>query len=156
MNRKTIIATAALGATLALGAVGIGTAVIPNIAGAQTTASTQAADAGSVVKGHPKLRAFARQEFKLAADTIGVPAKDLRDAVKGGQTIAEVAQAHDVSADTVVNAVVGDIDAKLDKAVTDGKITQERADKIKDRAPERVTKLVNAHRGDHGAAPAGN
>src|SRR6478752_4709565 len=157
MTRKTILATAALGATLTLGAVGIGTAVIPNMAGAQSaTSSTPAADSGSPLKGHPKLRAFARQEFRLAADTIGIPATDLRDAVKGGQSVAEVAEAHGVSADTVVNAVVGDIDAKVDRAVTNGKITQERADTIKERAPERVTKLVDAHRGDHAAAPAGN
>ena len=157
MTRRTILASAALGATLTLGAVGIGTAVIPDLAGAQTsTSSTPAADAGSPLKGHPRLRALARQEFRVAADTIGVPAKDLRDAVKGGQSVAEVAEAHGVSADTVVNAVVGDIDAKLDQAVTNGKITQERADTIKERAPERVTKLVNAHRGDHVAVPTGN
>jgi hypothetical protein len=148
MKRTSLIATAALGTTLALGAIGIGTAVIPSVAGAQSTDVTEIAQTGTVatVKGHPRLRDLAKQEFKLAADTIGIPAKELRQDVKGGQSISEVAEAHGVSTQTVVDAVVNDLSGRLDKAVSDGKITQERADKIKDRLPERITNLVNRHR----------
>ena len=148
MTRKSIIATAALGTTLALGVVGLGAAVLPGMAGAQTTDTTQVAAAGAAQGGqaHPRLRHLARQEGKLAADTIGIPATDLRDAVKAGQSIAEVAEAHGVSADTVVGAVVDDVSSKLDQAVTDGKVTQERADTVKQRLPERITDLVNRHR----------
>ena len=149
MNRKTVLATAALGTTLALGAIGIGTAVLPAVAGAQGTDVAQVAATGTTtnVKGHPRLRDLARQEFKLAADTIGVPAKELRQDVKGGQSISEVAESKGVPTQTVVDAVVNDLSGKLDKAVTDGKITQERADSIKQRLPERITNLVNRHRG---------
>ena len=41
---------------------------------------------------------------------------------------------------------MNDLSAKLDKAVADGKISQERADKVKERLPERITNLVNRHR----------
>ncbi len=148
MKRTSIIATTALGATLALGAIGIGTAVLPAVAGAQGTDVAQIAETGTTtsVKGHPRLRDLAREEFKLAAETIGIPAKELRQDVKGGQSISEVAEAHGVSTQTVVDAVVNDLSAKLDKAVTDGKITQERADKVKERLPQRITNLVNRHR----------
>lgn len=148
MKRTSIIATTALGATLALGAIGIGTAVLPAVAGAQGTDVAQIAETGTTtsVKGHPRLRDLAREEFKLAAETIGIPARELRQDVKGGQSISEVAEAHGVSTQTVVDAVVNDLSAKLDKAVTDGKITQERADKVKERLPERITNLVNRHR----------
>jgi hypothetical protein len=156
MTRKTIIATAALGTTLALGAIGLGTAVLPSVAGAQGTDTTQVASDSSILGRHPVLRHVAREEFGLAADTIGVPAKELRSDLKDGQSIAEVATAKGVDPTTVVNAVVGDLDTKLDTAVTNGKITQERADAVKARLPERITNLVNRHRGDHAAAQPGN
>ena len=148
MKRTSVIATTALGATLALGAIGIGTAVLPAVAGAQGTDVAQIAETGTTtdVKGHPRLRELAREEFKLAADTIGIPAKELRQDVKGGQSISEVAEAKGVATQTVVDAVVNDLSAKLDKAVADGKISQERADKVKERLPERITNLVNRHR----------
>jgi hypothetical protein len=148
MKRTSVIATTALGATLALGAIGIGTAVLPAVAGAQGTDVAQIAETGTTTdaKGHPRLRELAREEFKLAADTIGIPAKELRQDVKGGQSISEVAEANGVATQTVVDAVVNDLSAKLDKAVADGKITQERADNVKERLPERITNLVNRHR----------
>ena len=148
MKRASVIATTALGATLALGAIGIGTAVLPAVAGAQGTDVAQIAETGTTtnVKGHPRLRELAREEFKLAADTIGIPAKELRQAVKGGQSISEVAEVNGVSTQTVVDAVVNDLSARLDTAVADGKITQERADNVKERLPERITNLVNRHR----------
>ena len=48
MKRTSLIATAALGTTLALGAIGIGTAVLPSVAGAQSTDVTQIAQTGTV------------------------------------------------------------------------------------------------------------
>lgn len=148
MKRSSVIATAALGTTLALGAIGIGTAVLPAVAGAQTTGGAQVADLGTTtnVNGHPRLRDLARHEFKLAADTIGIPAKELRVDVKGGQSISEVAEAHGVGTQTVIDAVVADVTGKVNTAVTDGKITQDRADRIEQRLPGRVTNLVNHHR----------
>lgn len=156
MTRKSIIATAALGTTLALGAIGLGTAVLPAVAGAQSTDTTQIASDSSVLGGHPVLRHVGREEFKLAADTIGIPAQELRSDLKAGQSIADVATSKGVDPATVVNAVVGDLDAKLDTAVANGKISQERADTVKERLPERITNLVNRHRGDHPAAQPGN
>lgn len=154
MKRTTLIATAALGTTLALGAIGIGTAVLPSVAGAQSTDLAQVAEVGtpSNVHGHPRLRELLRHEFQVAADTIGIPVTELRDGVKGGQSISEVAEAHGVSTQAVVDAVVGDLTTKLDTAVADGRITQERADRIEQRLPGRVTNLVERHRvaGQHG------
>lgn len=152
MKRTSILATAALGTALTLGAVGIGTAVLPGIAGAATGSATATAD-GSTAAGrmanHPRLRQLVKVEGKVAASTIGISPSDLRDAVKGGQSVAEVAQAHGVDPKVVVDAVVADLDAKLATAVGNGKLTQERADRISERLPAHVEKLVDHHRGDH-------
>ena len=157
MKRTSILATAALGTALTLGAVGIGTAVLPGIAGAATgtaaaaTATADGSTAAGRLAGHPRLRQLVKEEGQVAASTIGISPAELRDAVKGGQSVAEVAQANGVDPQMVVDAVVADLDAKLDTAVTDGKLTQERADRISERLPARIEKLVNRHRGDHGA-----
>ena len=46
------------------------------------------------------------------AKTSSVTEADLKTALKGGQTVAQVAQAHNVSPQTVIDAVVNDITAK--------------------------------------------
>ena len=98
-----------------------------------------------------KLRRHARRGAAVvAAKTIGIEPSALRDAVKGGQSVADVAKSHDVEPQAVIDAVVGAGNARIDKAVAADKITAERATKIKDRLGERVTKLVNATPRDRG------
>jgi len=153
--RKSLIATVALGTSLAIGAVGI-TAALPAVAGAQTAPTTQSAPATPAKGGHKALKALRHHEFKVAADTIGVTPAELRADIKNGQSVAEVAASKNVPVDTVITAVVNDASAKIDKAVTNGKLTQEKADAMKAKLTDRVTKLVNAHKGDAKAPASGN
>jgi transposase-like protein len=91
-----------------------------------------------------KLRRHARRAgFRIAAETIGVSAKDLAATVKGGTSIAAVAQQHQVEPQAVVDAVVSAAGKKLDEAVAKGRLDADRAAKIKDRLTERVTNAVN-------------
>jgi hypothetical protein len=147
MNTKKFLATAAVGAGLVAGSFGVASLTSTSVAGAQTVDSSSAA-------AHPGLRQLRRAEFKVAAGTIGVKPAELRGDIKAGQSVADVATAHGVSVDDVVNAVVQNADAKLDHAVTTGKITQAQDDQIKAKLPARVTTLVNAHR-TAPATPAG-
>ena len=102
---------------------------------------------------------FARG-FKLetAAGVIGVEVEALADALRDGQTIAEVAEANGSSADAVIEALVAEMNTKLDQAVQDEKLTTERADEIRADAPDRIEAMVNGefegrmgHRGHHGS-----
>jgi hypothetical protein len=81
--------------------------------------------------------------FRAAADTIGVSAADLRAALADGQTIAEVADAHNVAASDVVDAMVAEIKTRLDEAVANGDLTQAEADEHLADAKEHTTDLVN-------------
>jgi hypothetical protein len=81
--------------------------------------------------------------LQVSADTIGVSADDLKTAVKSGQTVADVANAHTVNPSDVVAAIIKAGTAKLDMAVTDGKLTQAQADDAKGRLPELADKFVN-------------
>ena len=79
----------------------------------------------------------------VVATVIGVPEAALRTALQGGQTIAQVAQAHNVTADAVIAALTTDLQTRLDKEVAAGTITQAQADLRKADAATRFADLVN-------------
>ena len=136
------VAGAVVGAGLLAGSLGLASLDV-GVANAATP-TTSAAPAADHA-GHPLLRRLRHYEFKVAADTIGVKPAELRSDLKAGQSVADVAGSKGVSVDTVVNAVVKDASAKIDQAVTNGKLTQAQADAAKAKLPAQVTKLVNAH-----------
>jgi hypothetical protein len=90
--------------------------------------------------------------LSAAASAIGVSADDLRTALQSGQTIAEVAAAHGVDAQVVIDAIVADMQSHLADAVANGRLTQAQADEREAHAVERATDLVN---GELPAPPAG-
>ena len=79
----------------------------------------------------------------IAADTIGITSDELKEALHDGSTIADVADANGSSADAVIAAMVASATERIDAAVTDGKITSERADEMKSTITDRITDLVN-------------
>jgi hypothetical protein len=101
---------------------------------------------------------FARGfQLETVAGVIGIEVDVLADALRDGQTIAEVAVDNGSSAEAVVDALVAEANAKLDQAVADEKLTAERAEEIRADAPDRIEARVNGefegrpgHRGHHG------
>lgn len=91
--------------------------------------------------------------FEAAAEAIGIEVEDLREALMGGETIAEVAEANGVAVADVVAAMVAEAQEHLAEGVEEGRITQERADEMAAELEERITDLVNGElpaRGQHG------
>jgi len=72
-----------------------------------------------------------------------VSVSDLRQAVRNGQSVAGVASAHNVNPDDVKTAIVDDISAKIDQAVTNGRLSPDRAAKVKERLPNAVDRFMN-------------
>ena len=101
---------------------------------------------------HQHRKEIRKEAVETAAKTIGIPADELRADLKAGQSVAEVATAKGVDPQTVVTAWVNGADAKIDQAVTDGKLTQAQADKAKAKVPTIAAKLVDAHKGERKAA----
>ena len=64
----------------------------------------------------------------VVAKAIGISEADLRTALQGGQTIAQVAAAHNVTTDAVAAAIKADLQTRLAAQVTAGTITQAQAD----------------------------
>ena len=81
--------------------------------------------------------------LEIAATAIGISPEDLRTALQGGQSLAEVAQANGVAAHTVIDAFVADLQTHLATRVTSGDLTQAEADEKLANATERITAMVN-------------
>ena len=82
----------------------------------------------------------------VSAKTIGISVDDLRAAIKSGQSVAEVATAHNVDPTTVVNAIVAAGTARIDKAVANHHLTAAQAAKLKAALPERAQRFVDFKR----------
>jgi polyhydroxyalkanoate synthesis regulator phasin len=93
-------------------------------------------------RGGPRMKIL-QDALTVVADKIGVSVDDLKSALKSGKSIADVANEHNVAPADVVKAIVDAGTGKIDQAVTDGKLTQAQADKLKAHLPEMADKLVN-------------
>ena len=78
-----------------------------------------------------------------AASYLGVTEDELRSELASGKTLAAVAEAEGKPVDGLVDAMVEAAEARIDQAVADGKLTQERADSAKEGLEEQVTAVVN-------------
>ncbi len=144
---KKMIAKVSVGLALS-GIAGVGlSAGLASTAGAATPS---AVSSSTTPARHPvrawlrsHRRAVARHVVEISAKTIGITPQALASDLRSGQSIAEVAQAHNVAPQGVVNALVQAGDARVGRAVNDHKLTQAQGSKIEAALPGAVTKVVN-------------
>jgi hypothetical protein len=75
-------------------------------------------------------------------------AAKLKEELKAGKSLAEIASAQGVSTEAVIDLLTKQHEANLAEAVKAGKLTQEQADKLKENTAERVKAFVeNTHVG---------
>jgi hypothetical protein len=112
------IAVTTLAATALAG--GLGGALLLGPASADTT-STPAGTAS----GRPAATAApCREGFAALADAIGISSDDLRAALRDGQTIAQVAEAHGVDPQDVIDALVAHATERITKVVNGDTVRQ--------------------------------
>jgi len=71
-------------------------------------------------RGHGGDRGEKRQEMlAAAADAIGITADELKTAIEGGQTIAQIAEANGKSVQSVIDALVAQATTDLTQRITD-------------------------------------
>lgn len=85
-------------------------------------------------------------DLGTAAGALGMTEDDLRTALQGGKTLAQVAKDKGVALDTLVQAIVGAEKARIAQDVSSGRITQQQADERLADLTTRVTDRVNAAR----------
>jgi hypothetical protein len=97
--------------------------------------------------GKTKPRAAKVQQRGLlpaAAAYLGVTPVALRTELRSGKSLAQVATAKGKSVDGLKTALVAAIKTKVDAAKATGKLDAARADRLLQRAPQLVERLVNA------------
>jgi hypothetical protein len=87
-----------------------------------------------------------RAIVESAAGAIGMTLEELREELKAGKSIADVAGEHGVSIDNVKSRIVSDATTKLDELVADGRIDQARADAALAKLQERLDTIVTRKR----------
>ncbi|MGH2632449.1 MAG: hypothetical protein ACRDG3_03475, partial [Tepidiformaceae bacterium] len=115
-------------------------------ADAITAKAPAAIDALMSAKGGPgrtavKKLVHARAALiKVAATTLNLPAETLHQDLKGGQTIAQVAGSQTAA---VITAAQTKADAAIDTAVTNGKVSADKAATLKTKANQWISDFVN-------------
>ncbi|HJV44852.1 MAG TPA: hypothetical protein VJ824_03905 [Bacillota bacterium] len=87
-------------------------------------------------KGHPS------GSMKVVAEALGLSQDDLKTQLKSGKSIAELAAEQGKDTQQIIDLMVKQATQKIDQAVQEGKLTQEKADQIKAKLPERMKKMV--------------
>jgi len=93
------------------------------------------------------------EKLDAAAKALGMTTDDLRSALQGGKSIADVAKSKNIDVNKVIDAMVADAQAKIDQAKTNGKLTQQQADRLTSTLKDRITQLVNGHFPGAGQGP---
>ena len=121
---------------------------------AETTAKVNGAFKG----GHGGRRGAGVEsgQMSVAATTLGLSDADLRTALKGGKTLAQIATDKGVSVDALVTAMVNDVKAKVTAGLANGTITQGKADaELAEEPAETTTKVNNTFTANAGGAHGG-
>ncbi len=111
--------------------------------------------AESGLGGHGHGHGGGRLDLSTAATALDMTEDELREALRADDTsLADVAGQQGVEVATLVDALVTAQQERIDQAVEDGDLTQERADERLADLEERVTERVNSddwgHRGPGG------
>ena len=95
-------------------------------------------------------------DVAVAAQAIGMPAEELRTALQGGKSIAQVAQERNVDVQKVIDAIIAADTTAIEQAVTDGKLTRAQADERKAGLPAHVkAEVERVGFGGHGGPGKG-
>lgn len=79
------------------------------------------------------VRQLGQDMFQAAASTLNLTPAQLRDDLRGGDSLKQIANSQGVSYDTLTTAIVNAAKTDLDKAVSAGKISADRETTILDR-----------------------
>jgi lambda repressor-like predicted transcriptional regulator len=106
------------------------------------TGATQWFQTGKVPESWKIAQTLQNDRIMIAKD-LGMSVQDLNAALKSGKTISQLAQDKSVSLDTLVSDVTAQRAQQLQKAVLDGKMTQDQANKALSTLKDNITQWFN-------------
>src|SRR5215471_16630323 len=92
--------------------------------------------------GGPRGGFFPGFNLQTAATAIGISPQQLRTEVQG-KSLAQVAQAHNKTANDVITALENDAHKRIDQAVASGRLTADQGNTAKTNVDQRITQQVN-------------
>ena len=90
------------------------------------------------------------QVMDAAAEVLGMTQEELKDELKDGNSLAEVAETQGMGVEDFKTAFLDQVQADIDAKVADGTLTQEQADRLSEGLEERIDNIVNAQPGEGG------
>jgi Rad3-related DNA helicase len=81
-------------------------------------------------------------KLSAAAEFLGLEEAELRERLRDGQSLADVAEAENKSVDGLKQAILADAKSDLDAAVNDERLTREQADRIYERLQAAIDRIV--------------
>lgn len=90
------------------------------------------------------------RDGEVTAELLGIDVETLRDELKAGNSIADIATANDVDPQTVIDALIVEAEGHVDLMIEDGRLTDEEGATMKERIAERITARVNGERPGRG------
>jgi ribosomal protein S20 len=82
-------------------------------------------------------------QLSAAADYLGLSVAELRERLRDGESLADVARAENKGVDGLEQALLDAVEKKLDEAVGDGDLTRAQADRIRERIESHIDDIVN-------------
>jgi polyhydroxyalkanoate synthesis regulator phasin len=143
----TLVGVVGIGAASAATGSGPGDGIADALAGLVRAGTITEEQADAVAEALGKQRAEAREERDerraerqadvdaLLRDALGMTREDVRDQLRAGKTLKEVAGD---KADELAAAAVALVEKRATEAVAEGRLTQGQADAVVDRAEDRV------------------
>ena len=77
------------------------------------------------------------------ADALGLDGSELREALRNGESIADIAESQGIDLDSVVDTLIAGAEERLDAAVEAGRIDEAQAASMLEQFEERTEDLVN-------------
>ncbi|MCP4224754.1 MAG: hypothetical protein GY773_15565 [Actinomycetia bacterium] len=90
-------------------------------------------------------------DLDAVAEDLGLSIDELKASLADGQTLAEAAAAQGVEQADLVAALVEEAQAKIDEAVANGRLTEDKAAEVKATLEEKITERVNNEPGERGS-----
>ncbi len=96
---------------------------------------------------HPmgaKIRNAVVSVFQTAADVVGVPVDELRTRIAGGESLVDIAASNNIDEATLKSDLTSALTDKINQAVIDGDIEQNKADMLLANLDDIVDRAINA------------
>ncbi|MDA2956186.1 MAG: hypothetical protein O3A44_02385 [Actinomycetota bacterium] len=94
-----------------------------------------------------------QRNLRTVAAALGMTSEEVKTELRAGKSLADIATSKGIEVQTVIDAIVANMTAKLAEKVTDGTLTQTQADAMATKITDRVTAMVNGER-PHRLGPA--